>query len=86
MSRERSPPWPRSATSGFPTRSPARFSLARYALVQGFGLAVNAGLLVMLVELVHLESVLAQAIVLPFVSILTFSLNRRWVFGAAGAR
>src|SRR5205823_1682409 len=67
----------------FSGRAPARFSLARYALVQGIGLAVNAGLLVMLVELAHVESVLAQAIVLPFVSILTFSLNRRWVFAAA---
>jgi putative flippase GtrA/SAM-dependent methyltransferase len=70
----------------FSGRSPTRLSLARYTLVQGIGLALNAALLVVLVELVNLESLLAQAVVLPLVSILTFSLNRRWVFAGAGKR
>ena len=70
----------------FSRRALARFSLARYAVVQAVGLAVNAALLVMLVELASVESVLAQAIVLPCVSILTFALNRRWVFTSAAKR
>jgi putative flippase GtrA len=59
-------------------------ALARYGLVQAFGLSVNAGLLVALVEVLGVASIPAQAVVLPAVSVLTFSLSRRWVF--AGAR
>lgn len=56
--------------------------LARYGLVQGLGLALDALLLVALVEGIGIASIPAQAIVLPLVSLLTFTLNRGWTFGA----
>jgi putative flippase GtrA len=59
-------------------------ALARYGLVQGLGLCVNAGLLAVLVEILGVASIPAQAVVLPAVSVLTFSLSRRWVFAVAG--
>ena len=55
--------------------------LARYVLVQGLGLGLNAALLADLVEGLNLASIPAQALVLPFISVLTFALNRRWTFG-----
>ena len=55
--------------------------LARYVLVQGLGLGLNAALLAALVEGLNLASIPAQALVLPFISVLTFALNRRWTFG-----
>ena len=55
--------------------------LARYILVQGLGLGLNVGLLAALVEALNLASIPAQAIVLPFISLVTFALNRRWTFG-----
>jgi putative flippase GtrA len=55
--------------------------LARYILVQGLGLGLNAGLLAVLVEVVNVGSIPAQALVLPFISLLTFAFNRRWTFG-----
>jgi putative flippase GtrA len=54
--------------------------LARYVVVQGIGLALNAGLLALLVEGFRVASIPAQALVLPVVSVMTFSINRRWVF------
>jgi len=54
--------------------------LARYGLAQGLSLAVNAGLLALLVEDAGMPKVPAQAIVLPLVSALTFVVNRQWVF------
>ena len=53
---------------------------ARYGLAQGLSLAVNAGLLALLVEDAGMAKVPAQAIVLPLVSALTFVVNRQWVF------
>jgi putative flippase GtrA len=67
----------RAGSFTFPT-------LVRYGLVQGLGLSINAGLLAVLVEGLQLDSIAAQALVLPAVSVLTFSLSRRWVF--AGGR
>jgi putative flippase GtrA len=67
-------------------------ALGRYGLVAGLGLGVNAGLLAVLVEGLGVPSIPAQALVLPAVSVLTFSLSRRWVFAgrrdplSAGAR
>jgi len=55
--------------------------LARYVLVQGLGLGVNAGLMTALVEGLDLASIPAQASVLPLISLMTFALNRRWTFG-----
>jgi putative flippase GtrA len=55
--------------------------LARYILVQGLGLGLNAALLAALVEVLNLASISAQALVLPVISLLTFAVNRRWTFG-----
>ena len=57
--------------------------LARYGLVQAGGLALNLGLLALLVEQLHVWSIPAQAVVLPVVSVTTFAANRRWVFASA---
>ncbi len=57
--------------------------LARYGIVQGLGLGLNVGLLAALVEGLDLGSIPAQAMVLPFISLITFALNRRWTFGRA---
>lgn len=60
--------------------------LGRYGLVQAGGLAVNLGLLALLVEGLHLWDIPAQALVLPAVSVLTFGANRRWVFSVREPR
>jgi putative flippase GtrA/SAM-dependent methyltransferase len=60
--------------------------LVRYAAVQGVGLAANAALLVALVEISRLDRILAQALVLPIASALTFVLNRSWAFRPSTAR
>jgi putative flippase GtrA len=49
-------------------------------------LVVNALLLLALVEGTRLDRILAQALVLPLVSVLTFALNRRWAFRGGRAR
>jgi putative flippase GtrA/SAM-dependent methyltransferase len=60
--------------------------LLRYAVVQALGLIANAGLLAGLVEGTRLDRIVAQALVLPIVSVLTFALNRRWAFRGARSR
>jgi putative flippase GtrA len=60
--------------------------LARYVVVQAIGLGVNAGLLALLVEGLRLDSIPAQALVLPMVSVMTFSMNRKWVFARGRLR
>lgn len=55
-------------------------TLLRYAFVAVAGLALNLGLLVLLVEALHVHKILAQALVLPFVACVTFVANRRWTF------
>jgi putative flippase GtrA len=58
--------------------------LARYGLVQAASLGANAALLALLVEAAGVGKIPAQAIVLPAISVLTFTLNRQWVFTPAG--
>jgi putative flippase GtrA len=55
--------------------------LTRYAVVQVSGLLVNLALLVVLVEVVGVSKIAAQALVLPFVAAGTFLAQRIWTFG-----
>jgi putative flippase GtrA len=57
--------------------------LGKYVAVQGGCLALNIALLVVLVELVGLDKVIAQALVLPFIAIASFAGQRLWTFGDA---
>ena len=54
--------------------------LARYSCVQALGLGVNELVIVVVVELAGVPHLAAQAVALGAVSLLTFSLNRRWAF------
>jgi putative flippase GtrA len=54
--------------------------LARYLCVQGAALGLNAALLVLLVEALHVDRLVAQAVALPIVSASTFTATRAWVF------
>jgi putative flippase GtrA len=58
-------------------------TLARYVGVALGGLAVNVAVLVLLVEVLGVNKLLAQAIVIPFVALMTFAGNRLWTFGEA---
>jgi putative flippase GtrA len=52
----------------------------RWAVVQSCGLAVNEGMLYVLVSDAHLEKVLAQVAATVIVTITTFLANRAWTF------
>ncbi|HTY95758.1 MAG TPA: GtrA family protein [Solirubrobacteraceae bacterium] len=52
----------------------------RWAIVQGCGLAVNEGMLYVLVHDAHVEKVLAQVAATVIVTITTFLANRAWTF------
>lgn len=52
----------------------------RWAIVQGCGLAVNEGMLYVLVHDAHLEKILAQVAATVIVTITTFLVNRAWTF------
>ena len=54
----------------------------RWAVVQGCGLAVNEGMLYVLVHDAHLEKILAQVAATVIVTITTFLANRAWTFRA----
>jgi putative flippase GtrA len=56
----------------------------RFVVVQAVGLAVDVGLLFVLVHDVRVHHLIGQALVFPVASVVTFLLSRRWVF--AGAR
>lgn len=58
----------------------ARSGLLRYAAVLGIGLAANTVMLLALVEGLRADRILAQALVLPLVAVMTFLLNRVWTF------
>jgi putative flippase GtrA len=57
--------------------------LARYVVVQLACLALDLGLLQVLVGIVVLPKLLAQACALPVVAVAGFTANRRWTFGGA---
>ena len=52
----------------------------RWAVVQGCGLAVNEGMLFVLVHDAHLEKILAQVAATVIVTVTTFLANRAWTF------
>jgi putative flippase GtrA len=53
----------------------------RWGIVQGCGLALNLGLLYLLVDGASLDKLLAQAFATGVVTVLTFIANRTWTFG-----
>jgi putative flippase GtrA len=58
-------------------RSP---EVLRFYVVSGAGLALNLGLLSVVVEDAAVPSLVAQLVVIPLVSVVTFGWNRRWTF------
>lgn len=52
----------------------------RWGVVQGCGLALNEGLLFLLVDGAGVEKLLSQALAIGVVTILTFLVNRAWTF------
>jgi putative flippase GtrA len=57
----------------------------RWGVVQSCGLAVNEGMLYVLVHDAHLEKVLAQVAATVIVTITTFLANRAWTFRVRSA-
>ena len=52
----------------------------RWAIVQGCGLGINEGLLLLFVSEAHLDKLLGQAFATAVVTITTFFANRAWTF------
>jgi putative flippase GtrA len=52
----------------------------RWGVVQGCGLALNEGLLYLLVDGVRVDKLLGQACATGVVTVLTFFVNRAWTF------
>ena len=52
----------------------------RWTIVQGCGLALNEGLLYLLVHDARLDKLLAQALATGVVTVCTFTANRAWTF------
>jgi len=52
----------------------------RWTIVQGCGLALNEGLLYLLVHDAHLDQLVAQALTMGVVTVSTFTANRAWTF------
>jgi putative flippase GtrA len=48
--------------------------------VQGCGLALNEGILYLLVDGAHMDKLLSQAFATGVVTVLTFLANRAWTF------
>jgi putative flippase GtrA len=70
--------WNRIWTFG---RASHRYSLmGRYFAVGAIGLALNTALLLLVVEVLDVQRLLAELIALPLVVLTTFLLNRYWVF------
>jgi putative flippase GtrA len=57
--------------------------VVRFYVVSAGGLALDLGLLYVLVDHARVPSFAAQLVVIPFVSVVTFAWNRRWTFAAA---
>lgn len=62
-------------------RASHRYALmGRYFAVGGIGLTLNTALLALLVEVLSVDRLPAEVIALPVVVLVTFLLNRYWVF------
>jgi putative flippase GtrA len=57
--------------------------LTKYVAVQAGCLATNLVLLVLLIEVLGLHQIAAQAVALPIVALLSFLAQRLWTFGYA---
>jgi putative flippase GtrA len=57
----------------------------RFGIVQCAGLALNVCLLYVFVDDAGIDHLIAQALVFPLASTLTFTLSRRWAFGVSRA-
>jgi putative flippase GtrA len=57
--------------------------VVRFYVVSTGGLAVNLGLLYVAVDDATVPKLVAQLLVIPLVSVLTFAWNRRWTFADA---
>ncbi len=57
-------------------------TLVRYVAVQAFGAALSAAGVALVSSDLAVRHLAAEAIVIPFVTITTYSLSRRLVFGA----
>jgi putative flippase GtrA len=68
----------------FRSRGRRRPEALRFVVVQGIGLGIDVGLLYALVHGVGIHHLIAQALVFPAASTVTFLLSRHWAF-AAGA-
>jgi putative flippase GtrA len=55
-------------------------TLAKYASVQAVALTANVTVLALLVEIAGLDEIVAQAIALPFIAVLSFLGQRLWTF------
>lgn len=58
----------------------ARGELARYFTVQLLGLLINVAVVYALVQGMGADKLLAQAIALPVIAVVTFAGNRNWTF------
>ena len=57
--------------------------VVRFYVVSTGGLAVNLGLLYVAVDDATVPKLVAQLLVIPLVSVVTFAWNRRWTFAGA---
>ena len=58
-------------------------TLRRYLTVQGSCVAANVVLLAILIERAGLNAIVAQALVVPFIAVASFVVQRNWTFAAA---
>ena len=70
----------------FRSRAPAAPEAVRFLVVQVVGLALDVTLLYLLVGGIGIHHLLAQALVFPVASVLTFGLSRRWAFAVTPTR
>jgi putative flippase GtrA len=52
----------------------------RWGIVQGCGLALNEGILYLLVDRARLDKLLSQVFATGVITVLTFLANRAWTF------
>ena len=70
----------------FRSRGPAVPEALRFVVVQGVGLALDVTLLYVLVDGAGIHHLIAQALVFPVASLVTFGLSRRWAFAVTPTR
>jgi putative flippase GtrA len=58
---------------------------ARYVVVQAVGLALNTAGVWLVVDSAGLPRLAGEVVILPFVTVTTYLLSRRWVFRARSA-